>query len=182
MLAEPEHGPLNERVGPFGGAQLPGRGHGGELGRRGGRSSSTVASACSCRNDAGTRGLTGLRPSVRGDDPAFVFAQRDQDDLASGEDRAQAHGDRLGRHRFFAKEIAGRVVPRDGVERDQSRAAAGHAERLVEADVPVAADAQELKIDAAGPLDGAFVLAAISVDLVGRHDAVGNVDVLRLEC
>ena len=50
--------------------------------------------------------------------------------------------------------------------------------RLVEADVPVAADAQQLHVDAAGPLDRGFVAAAMVVDLVGRHRAVGNVDVL----
>ena len=52
-----------------------------------------------------------------------------------------------------AEEIAGRVAPRDRVERRQPRAAHARRKRLVEADVPVAADAQQLDVDAAGLRD-----------------------------
>ena len=50
---------------------------------------------------------------------------------------------------------------------------------LVEADVAVAADAQDLQIDAAGPADRLFVAQAVVLDFRERHGAVGNVDVLR---
>ena len=49
--------------------------------------------------------------------------------------------------------------------------------RLVEADVPGAADAQELDVDAARLRDLLFVPAAVVVDLLDRQRAVGHVHV-----
>ena len=80
----------------------------------------------------------------------LVLAERHQDHAAGVEDRADAHRDRPARHVFFAKEVAGRVDPRDVVERDQARAAFAAGARLVEADVARAADAEELQVDPAG--------------------------------
>ncbi len=51
------------------------------------------------------------------------------------------------------------------VERAHAGAAVGGAERLVEADVPIAADAQQLDVDAAGVANGRFVLPAVLVEL-----------------
>jgi hypothetical protein len=68
-------------------------------------------------------------------------------------------------HVLLAEEIAGGVGAGDGVERHQSRAAVARTERLVEANVAVAADAQSMQVDAAGPFDRRFVLAAVSVDV-----------------
>ena len=45
--------------------------------------------------------------------------------------------------------------------------------------MPVAADAQQLHVDAAGALDRGFVAAAIIVYVFQRNSAVGNVYVLR---
>ena len=45
--------------------------------------------------------------------------------------------------------------------------------------MPVAANAQQLHVDAAGPLDRGFIPPAIIVHVVHRHRAVGNVDILR---
>ena len=64
---------------------------------------------------------------------------------------ADAHRDGLVRHVLLAEKVAGRVAPRDRIERHQPRAAVPRRERLVEADVAVAADAQHLHVDAAGP-------------------------------
>ncbi len=111
-------------------------------------------------------------------DARLVLAEGDQHDLAGFEDRAQAHRDGLHGHVLLAEEIAGRVAPRERIERGQPRAAVGGAERLVETDVPVAADAQQLHVDAAGPGDGGLVLAAMLVEPIGRDQTVGDEDVL----
>ena len=58
-----------------------------------------------------------------GDDRRLVLAERQHDDLPRFENRADAHRDRPPRHVLLAEEIAGRVDPRDAVERDQPRAA-----------------------------------------------------------
>ena len=83
------------------------------------------------------------------------------------EDGADAHRERLVRHVFLAEEAAGGVAARDRVERDQARAAVARRARLVEADVPGAADAEELQVDAAGPADLLLVAGTVILDLVG---------------
>ena len=107
-----------------------------------------------------------------------MLAQRDQQDLAGVKDRAQAHRDGLRGHVLLAKEIAGRVAPRDRVERAHPGAAIGQAKRFVEADVPVAADAQQLNVDAAGLANLLLVPAAMLLQLVRRSQPVGNENVL----
>ena len=115
------------------------------------------------------------------DDRRFVLTQRDDQDLPRLEDRPHAHRDRLQGHVFLAEEVAGRVLSRDRVERDHSRAAVAGASRLVEADVPRAADSQNLQVDAAGLFDGVLVGFAIGIDVAQGNRPVGNVDVFRRE-
>ena len=50
---------------------------------------------------------------------------------------------------------------------------------LVEADVPGAADAEQLEVDAPGLADGRFVPGALLVHPIARNVASGDVDVLR---
>ena len=104
-----------------------------------------------------------------GDDRRLVLAERQHDELPCGENRADAHRDRLPRHVLFAEEIAGGVEARDAVERDQPRAAVAAGARLVEADVAGAADAEELNIDPAGLRDLLFVLLAEIVHFSTRE-------------
>ena len=56
-------------------------------------------------------------------DAGLVFAERDEHDLAGGEDRAEPHRDRLERHVFFAEKVAGGIATRDRVERGDARPA-----------------------------------------------------------
>ena len=70
-----------------------------------------------------------------------MLAECDEDDLAGVEDCADAHRDGLMRHVLFAEEVAGRIFAGDQIERYQPGTARAAAERLVEADVAVAADA-----------------------------------------
>jgi hypothetical protein len=83
------------------------------------------------------------------DDRRLVLAGGDDHDLARGEDRRDAHRHRLARHVLLAEEVGGRVEARDVVEVDDARAALDPRARLVEADVPGLADAQQLEVDAA---------------------------------
>ncbi len=138
---QPKHGPLDQGVGPLDVAQHPRSGAAGQIaggglvhqdhGRR-------VLSQEAGRHAIGSRAFDRFF-----DDRCLVFAQRDQDDLAGFKNRRQPHRDRVQRHVFFAEEITGRVAPRDRIERGQPRAAVTHAERFVEADMPVATDAQQ---------------------------------------
>ena len=45
--------------------------------------------------------------------------------------------------------------------------------------MPVAADAEQLDVDAAGAFDRRFVLAAVFVDAIEEREPIGNVNVLR---
>ena len=114
------------------------------------------------------------------DDRRLVLAEGQQADLAGGQDRADAHRDRLVGHVLFAEEIAGRVQPRHAVQVDQPRAAVAGGAGLVEADVPGAADAQNLQVDPAGLGDRCSYAAQYSSTFVAR--AVGDVDVFGAGC
>ena len=102
-------------------------------------------------------------------------------DAAGFEDRADPHRNGPSRHVLLAEEIARRVHPRDAVERDQSRAAVGGRSRLIEADVPRAADPEKLQIEPARFLDLLLVCAAVFNDLFDRDRAVGHVRILRAD-
>ena len=111
-----------------------------------------------------------------------MLAQRDNDDLARPRIVPTPIVIACMGHVFFAEEVAGRVLPGHRVERDHPRAAVARAARLVEADVPRAADAQNLQVDAAGLFDGLLVGVAERVDVAERNRPVGNVDVFGPEC
>jgi hypothetical protein len=55
-------------------------------------------------------------------DRRLVLAGGDERDLACLHDRGDAHRYRLGRDVVFSEEVAGRITPRHGVERDSPRA------------------------------------------------------------
>ena len=128
-----------------------------------------------------------MTESVTGPSTAFwtigglVLAKRQQDDLACFENGADAHRQGLVRHIFLAKEAAGRVAPRHGVERHQPRSAMARRPGLVEADVAGAADAQNLQVDAAAAADLLFVAQAILFGFLDGDRSIGNVDILRLD-
>ncbi len=111
------------------------------------------------------------------DDRGLVLARCDERDLSRLHDRRYTHRDRFGRHVVLAEEIGGGVAARDGVERDAAGARLGAGSRLVEADVPGLADAENLKIDSASVSDRGLVRVALVVDVVARNVAARNVDV-----
>src|SRR6188768_2376343 len=84
-------------------------------------------------------------------------------------------------HILLAKEIARRVTARDRIERDAPRSTVAHRARFIETDVAAAADAENLKVDAAGAANQLLITRAVIVDLAARDGAVGNVDILRLD-
>jgi hypothetical protein len=79
----------------------------------------------------------------------------------------------VARSRVVAAEIASGVAAREGIERDEAGEGMARAAGFVEADVTGAADAEKLKIDAAGGADGGFVGGAVGVDL-GFGDGAGR--------
>ena len=95
----------------------------------------------------------------------LVLAERHDDDLAGFHDGADAHRQRLVRHVFLAEEIARSVAARHWIERDGARSAMARRAGFVEADVPAAADAEDLQIDAARPANLLFVAGAIFLDI-----------------
>src|SRR5262249_29135279 len=103
------------------------------------------------------------RPLHRG---GLVFAEAHQHDLAGVENGADAHRDGLLGYVLLAEEAAGRVLARHRIERDQARAAMARRAGFVEADVPGAANAEDLQVDAAGPANALFVAGAIILDLL----------------
>ena len=116
-----------------------------------------------------------------GDDLRLMLAKGQHDQLPRLQNRADAHRDRPPRHVFLAKEVARRVDPRHPVERDQSRAARSARARLVEADMPRAADAQELNVDSARLGDFLLVPAAIVGNLLDRDRAVRHMPIPRVD-
>ena len=112
-----------------------------------------------------------------GDNVGFAFAKRHHDDPPRFEDGSHPHGDRPPGNMFFAEEIAGRVHPRDLVERDHAGAAVTSRPGLVEADVPGATDAQQLQVQSARIADLLLVGAAVGVHVLDRNGAVGNVGI-----
>ena len=99
------------------------------------------------------------------DDLRLVLAPRHEDHPAGAQDRAHAHRQRGARRLLVAAEIARRIAPGERIEGDQAGGGSPGAARLVEADVPGAADAQDLEIEAAGLADQLLVAGAAGVDL-----------------
>ena len=74
--------------------------------------------------------------------------------------------------------VRGVLLEGSGGERFDAGAGAERGERLVEADVPGLADAQELQVNAAEALDGGLVAAAFLVQVA--REAIGQVGVPRI--
>ena len=112
-------------------------------------------------------------------DGRLVLARRHEDDLASVEDRPDAHRDGLAGDVLLLEEVRGGVLARDLVEHDEPRAVLWRGARLVEADVAAAADAEQEEVEPARALDGALVLGGVALDGLWREVAARDVD-LRL--
>ncbi len=82
-------------------------------------------------------------------------------------------------HFLFAAEEAGVVAHRFVGERFEPRAAAQRRAGLVEGDVPVAADAEDLQVDASFVGDHPLVLLAVGGEV--ERPAVGHVRVARVD-
>src|SRR5207248_9603436 len=81
------------------------------------------------------------------DDAGLALAEGQDEDLAGVEDVADAHGQGLDRHVLLAEEAGGGVAAGHRVERHQPRAAGARRTWLIEADVPGAANAEDLNVD-----------------------------------
>ena len=115
-----------------------------------------------------------------GDGGGFGSAGGEEQDFAGFEDGADAHGDGAAGAFFTGSEKFGVVVESFLVEDFQTRARAEAGSGLVETDVAVAADAEELQVDAAGLADGVFVGFAVVV-VVATDGAIGDVDVVGID-
>ena len=115
------------------------------------------------------------------DDLGFVLAPSHEDDAAGIEDGAHAHGEGVAWGGIDAAEVAGGVAAGEGVERDEAGERVAGTAGFVEADVTGAADAEDLKIDAAGGADRGFVGGTMGVDLVFGDGARRQVGAGRVE-
>ena len=100
-----------------------------------------------------------------------MLASGENRDLARSENRGNSHRDRFARYVRLAKEISGRVATRDVVEVDRARHTGFARAGFIEADVSSLADAEQLKVDAAGSDDCGFVGAARVIDFGARRRA-----------
>ena len=161
-------------------AEQPGRGDAGE--RRGGGAVEVERGVRVPLEEGGGDLVVHLALDRAAHDLGLVLAGGEDEDLAGLEDRGDAHRDRLARDVLLAEEVGGGVLPGHQVERDKPGAALGARAGLVEADVPGAADAEELEVDPAGRADRLLVAAALGLDLVARDVAARDVDVARGGC
>src|SRR6266566_1751596 len=102
------------------------------------------------------------------DDRGLVLARRDERDLPRFHDRGHAHRDRFRGHVVLAEEIAGGVATGDRVERNTTGAGVSAGARLIEADVPRLADAENLQVYPAGSFDRGLVRLTFDIDVVAR--------------
>src|SRR5690606_41119069 len=91
------------------------------------------------------------------------------------------HRDRLQRHVVLAEEVGCRVAARERVECDDPRTALEARAGLVEPDVTGLADAEDLEVDTARITDRLLIALRLRLDLLARHVAPREVDVLRLD-
>ena len=112
---------------------------------------------------------------------AGLFRPRDQhDDALRIENRADAHREGALRHRLRRVEIDGVLRVGRRSQRLRPGAAAERRDRLVETDVPVVADAEQLKIDAARILDRFLIAEPLGDFIPGepvRQIRVPHIDV-----
>lgn len=109
----------------------------------------------------------------------FVFSRGEEDSFAGVENGSDTHGDGMEWHGVLAAKKAGVVLPGAGGEGFDAGAGGEGGCRFVEADVAVAADAEELKVDAAGGGDFILVIAAECFGI--RRHAIGDVDVCLID-
>ncbi len=128
------------------------------------------------RNGLGNRPLEGL-----GDDAGFALAEGQHENPPGLEDRADAHGNGATGDVGLAEKVAGCVVAGELVQPDQTCRALEPAARLVEADVPGPAYAENLKVDPAGVGDRLLVRFAVLRHLIRFDRAIGYVDVGRVD-
>ena len=151
LQAQPDHRPADEGRRPVDGADHPGPHDRRQLLRPG--VIEQKGRVVVLLQEAGGDGLGHVALDGPRHNGRFVLAEPHEDDLAGLQDGADAHRDGLLRHVVFAEKAAGGVAARHRVERHQARSAVARRARLVEADVPGAADAEDLQVDAARPAD-----------------------------
>lgn len=117
------------------------------------------------------RTFDGLR-----DGSGFGWAAGEEKDAFRIEDSADAHGDSALGDFLAGREKFAIVVDGFFAEDFQARAGTQAGGGLVETDVAVAADAQDLKIDAASVANGLLVRGAVAFE-IGGDGAVGDVNV-----
>ena len=113
---------------------------------------------------AGRKLLGDLAAAKPFDGGAFFVAAGEEDDRLRLQDRADAHGDGVRRDVAVGEERRVRGARRFG-QRDDARARVERRARLVEADVAVAAEAEEGEVESAGGGDLAFVARAFGVEI-----------------
>src|SRR6187200_3085729 len=102
-----------------------------------------------------------------------MLAERHDHDVAGLHDGADAHRDCRLRDVLLAEEIAGRVAPRDRIERDLRRTAASRRPRLIESDVSGTADTEDLNVDSARFADRHLVALAVVLNVFRPQSAIG---------
>ena len=100
----------------------------------------------------------------------------EQENFASFQNRADAHGDGATGTLFAGSEGFGIVVQSFAAQDFEARARTDAGSGLIEADVAIAADAEKLEVDASGLADGQFVGSAVLI-VIAADGAIGNVDV-----
>ena len=90
----------------------------------------------------------------------FVFSCREEDGFAGVENGSDTHGDDMEGHRVLATEEAGVILASAGGEGFDAGAGGKGGCRFVETDVAIAADAEELEVDAPSATD--FFLVALT--------------------
>ena len=131
-------------------------------------SSHNSAAACSCRNDAGSRGVTGPF-TMLADHPRLARSGRNEHDAARVQHRRDAHGQTRSRYvRRASAEHRHVCAPRRGGQPGPVRDGVQGRSGLVEADMAVSAKPQDHQIDSTCARDRALVAPALGVR-IGRH-------------
>src|SRR5262249_36497416 len=144
---QPNNRPANDDGCPFDRAHHPWATASGQIGCR--RLVQNEGRVTMLLEKAGRDGISDVGLHSPSDDGGLVFTKRHDDDLASFQDSADAHRQRLVRNILFAKKTAGGVPTRYGIEGCQSRAALADRTGFVETDMSCSADTQQLEINAA---------------------------------
>ncbi len=175
LQAEPDDRPANEGGRPVDGADHPGPAQRRQLAGRRLIQQKRGIGVLLQKAGRDSLGHAPFRRLVH--DGGLVLAEGHDGDLARLQDGADTHGQGLVRHVLFAEKIVGSIPARNRVERNHSGPAMARRARLVEADVPAAADPQNLQVDAPRPPDLLLVAGTVFLHLRMADGAVRNVDV-----